>query len=151
MMNGKRLVIMLAIVAGLACPLECSATPAKAAEAVPASIFWSKGFIRLHSEDGVADSIEQNYTYYLYIMASSSRGRFPAKFNEMIWITGGDKRSWGGHYWGANQECMYNALPAANANCAILGRARRLRWSAMASRHKTSPATCCGSPRRRER
>lgn len=76
--------------------------------------FWSKGYIDLHSEDGVADSSEQNYTYYLYVMASSSRGRFPAKFNGMIWITGGDKRSWGGHYWGANQECMYNALLAAN-------------------------------------
>ncbi len=76
--------------------------------------FWSKGFVRLHSEDGVADNIERNYTYYLYVMASSSRGKFPAKFNGMIWITGGDKRSWGGHYWGANQECMYNALLATN-------------------------------------
>jgi hypothetical protein len=54
--------------------------------------FWSKGYVRLHSEDGVADSIERNYTYYLYVMASSSRGKFPAKFNGMIWITGCDKR-----------------------------------------------------------
>jgi hypothetical protein len=76
--------------------------------------FWSKGYIDLHSEDGVADTIEQNYTYYLYVMASSSRGRFPAKFNGMIWITGGDRRSWGGQYWGANQECLYNALLATN-------------------------------------
>ncbi len=76
--------------------------------------FWSKGFVCLHSADGVADFVEQNYTYYLYVMASSSRGKFPAKFNGMIWITGGDKRSWGGHYWGANQECMYNALLATN-------------------------------------
>ncbi len=76
--------------------------------------FWSRGYVRLHSEDGIADTIEQNYTYYLYVMASSSRGKFPAKFNGMIWITGGDKRSWGGHYWGANQECMYNALLPAN-------------------------------------
>lgn len=76
--------------------------------------FWSKGYIRLHSEDGIADTIEQNYTYYLYVMASSSRGKFPAKFNGMIWTTGGDKRSWGGQYWGANQECLYNALLATN-------------------------------------
>jgi hypothetical protein len=76
--------------------------------------FWAKGFVHLHSDDGIADYIEQNYTYYLYVMASSSRGKFPAKFNGMIWITGGDKRSWGGHYWGANQECMYNALLPAN-------------------------------------
>ncbi|MBN1361811.1 MAG: hypothetical protein JW993_14540 [Sedimentisphaerales bacterium] len=76
--------------------------------------FWSKGYIRLHSADGVADSIEQNYTYYLYVMASSSRGKFPTKFNGMIWITGGDRRSWGGQYWGANQECLYNALLPTN-------------------------------------
>ena len=76
--------------------------------------FWSKGYVRLHSDDGVADSVEQNYTYYLYVMASSSRGKFPAKFNGMIWTTGGDKRSWGGHYWGANQKCMYNALLPTN-------------------------------------
>lgn len=76
--------------------------------------FWSRGYIRLHSDDGVADSLEQSYTYYLYVMASSSRGAFPAKFNGMIWTTGGDKRSWGGHYWGANQECMYNALLPTN-------------------------------------
>lgn len=76
--------------------------------------FWSRGYVDLHSKDGLADTIEQNYTYYLYVMACSSRGRFPAKFNGMIWITGGDKRSWGGQYWGANQECLYNALLATN-------------------------------------
>jgi hypothetical protein len=76
--------------------------------------FWSKGYVRLHSEDGVADRIEQNYTYYLYVMAASSRGKFPAKFNGMIWTTGGDRRSWGAQYWGANQECLYNALLPAN-------------------------------------
>ncbi|MCF7973192.1 MAG: glycoside hydrolase [Phycisphaerae bacterium] len=76
--------------------------------------FWSKGFISLHSEDGIADTIAQNYLYYLYIMASSSRGSYPAKFNGMIWITGGDERQWGSQYWGANQSCLYNALFAAN-------------------------------------
>ncbi|MCE5185933.1 MAG: glycoside hydrolase N-terminal domain-containing protein [Planctomycetaceae bacterium] len=72
--------------------------------------FWAKSFIHLHSADGTADFIEQNYTYYLYIMASSSRGRFPAKFNGMLWTTDGDRRAWGGQYWGANQSCLYNAL-----------------------------------------
>lgn len=76
--------------------------------------FWSRAYVSLHSEDGVADILEQNYTYYLYVMASSSRGRFPTKFNGMIWTTGGDRRPWGGHYWGANQECMYNALLPTN-------------------------------------
>jgi hypothetical protein len=76
--------------------------------------FWSKSFVSLHSADGVADAIEQNYTYYLYVMASSSRGKYPAKFNGMLWMTDGDARKWGGHYWGANQSCLYHALLPTN-------------------------------------
>ncbi len=77
--------------------------------------FWQKSFVHMHSQDGVADRIEENYTYYLYVMASSSRGRYPVKFNGMLWNTGGDTRKWGGQYWGANQSCLYNnALFAAN-------------------------------------
>ena len=76
--------------------------------------FWAKSFIHLHSADGIADDIEANYNYYLYVMASSSRGRFPPKFNGMLWTTGGDTRKWGAQYWGANQSCLYNALFATN-------------------------------------
>jgi hypothetical protein len=47
-------------------------------------------------------------------MASTSRGRYPTKFNGMLWPTGGDRRQWGGQYWGANQSCLYNALFPAN-------------------------------------
>ncbi len=39
--------------------------------------FWARSLVRLHSADGVADVIERNYTYYLYLMASSSRGKYP--------------------------------------------------------------------------
>jgi hypothetical protein len=76
--------------------------------------FWSRSSVRLHSDDGVADKIEQNYTYYLYIMASSSRGKLPPKFNGMLWNTDGDTRRWGAQFWGANQSCIYNALFPAN-------------------------------------
>jgi len=76
--------------------------------------FWSRGYVRLHSADGVADEIEKHYTYYLYVMASSSRGKYPTKFNGMIWTTGGDARQWGSQYWGANQSCLYNALFPTN-------------------------------------
>jgi len=76
--------------------------------------FWAKSFVHLHSADGVADAIEENYTYYLYVMASSSRGRFPPKFNGMLWPTGGDTRKWGAQYWGANQSCIYNGLFPTN-------------------------------------
>ena len=77
--------------------------------------FWEKSLVHLHSDDGVADRLEAGYTYFLYIMASTSRGNFPTKFNGMLWTTSGDRRTWGGQYWGANQSCFYNnALSAAN-------------------------------------
>jgi hypothetical protein len=76
--------------------------------------FWSRAFVHLHSAEGTADYIEQHYTYFLYVMASSSRGKFPPKFNGMLWSTGGDLRTWGAQYWWANQSCYYEALPATN-------------------------------------
>ncbi|HMJ61938.1 MAG TPA: hypothetical protein VK493_09260, partial [Bryobacteraceae bacterium] len=72
--------------------------------------FWSRGAVELHSDDGVADFVEQNYNYFLYVMASSSRGKFPPKFNGMLWNTGGDLRSWGAQHWFANTSCYYEAL-----------------------------------------
>jgi hypothetical protein len=78
------------------------------------SDFWQKSYVHLHSEDGEAEFIEKNYNYFFYIMASSSRGAFPPKFNGMIWTTGGDERKWGNMYWGANQGCLYNGLFPAN-------------------------------------
>ncbi|OFY66898.1 MAG: glycoside hydrolase [Bacteroidetes bacterium RBG_13_43_22] len=78
------------------------------------SSFWGKSYIRLHSDDGEADFVENNYNYFMYVMASSSLGAFPPKFNGMIWTTGGDTRKWGNNYWGANQSCMYNGLFPAN-------------------------------------
>jgi hypothetical protein len=76
--------------------------------------FWKKSFIHLHSKDGEADLAEKHYTYYLYVMASSSRGKYPTKFNGMLWSTGGDERKWGNLFWGANQSCLYNALLQTN-------------------------------------
>lgn len=76
--------------------------------------FWARGFVHLHSDDGVADYIEQNYNYFLYLMGASSRGKFPPKFNGMIWNTGGDLRTWGGQHWFANLSCYYEALYATN-------------------------------------
>lgn len=78
------------------------------------SSFWEKSFVHLHSDDGEADFIEKNYNYFMYVMASSSLGSFPPKFNGMIWTTGGDARKWGNNYWGANQSCMFNGLFPAN-------------------------------------
>jgi len=78
------------------------------------SDFWSRAFVRLHSEDGAADFVERNYTYFLYVMASSSRGAYMPHFNGMIWFTNGDMRQWGSQYWWHNQGCYYNGLTPAN-------------------------------------
>lgn len=76
--------------------------------------FWRKSFLHLHSSDGVADFLERCYTYHIYLMASSSRGKFPPKFNGMLWTTNGDERAWGAQYWLFNEEAMYYPLFAAN-------------------------------------
>jgi hypothetical protein len=76
--------------------------------------FWSKAFVHLHSSDGVADDVEQNYTYFLYLMGITSRGVYPPRFGGMLWFTSGDMREWGSQYWWANESCYYNALPAVN-------------------------------------
>ena len=75
--------------------------------------FWARGLMQLESADGSAEFVAQNYHYYLYIMAASSRGKFPPKFNGMIWNTGGDLRTWGAQHWFANLSCYYEALPAS--------------------------------------
>ena len=76
--------------------------------------FWERGSVELTSADGSAEYVQENYHYFLYLMAASSRGRFPAKFNGMLWNTGGDLRAWGSQHWFANLSCYYEALPATN-------------------------------------
>jgi hypothetical protein len=60
--------------------------------------FWQRGSLELHSKDGTAEFIQENYHYFLYLMASTSPGKFPAKFNGMLWNTGGDLRTWGAQH-----------------------------------------------------
>jgi hypothetical protein len=76
--------------------------------------FWSKGFVSMHSADGQADFVEQNYTYFIYLMGASSRGAYPPRFGGMIWYTNGDMRRWGSQYWWANTNAYYGNLMPAN-------------------------------------
>ena len=76
--------------------------------------FWARSFVHLSSKDGVADYVEANYNYFLYLMASTSRGKFPPKFNGMLWTTGGDTRDWGSQYWWHNVSSYYQGLLATN-------------------------------------
>ena len=76
--------------------------------------FWARGYISLKSADGVARNVARNYHYFLYLMAATSRGKFPPKFNGMLWNTGGDLRTWGAQHWYANTSCYYETLFACN-------------------------------------
>lgn len=76
--------------------------------------FWALGYIDIKSADGTAQYVASNYHYYLYLMAATSRGKYPPKFNGMIWNTAGDLRTWGVQHWFANLSCYYEALYAAN-------------------------------------
>lgn len=76
--------------------------------------YWAAGSVQLQSSDGTAAFLESNYHYFLYLMAATSRGKFPPKFNGMLWNTGGDLRTWGAQHWFANASCYYEALFTAN-------------------------------------
>jgi hypothetical protein len=72
--------------------------------------FWARGYVALPD----APIIQQHYYYYLYVMAATSRGKFPPKFNGMLWNTDGDLRTWGAQHWYANLSCYYEAVYASN-------------------------------------
>ncbi|MFA6134124.1 MAG: hypothetical protein WC869_08940 [Phycisphaerae bacterium] len=76
--------------------------------------FWTRSVVHLHSRDGQADALEANYNYFLYIMASCSRGSLTPKFNGLLWNCRGDKREWGAAHWWHNVRCHYSALMPAD-------------------------------------
>ncbi|HET8547957.1 MAG TPA: hypothetical protein VFL57_08135 [Bryobacteraceae bacterium] len=78
------------------------------------SEFWSRGMVYMHSDSRQADFVESNYTYYLYLMGSSSRGDFPPRFGGLLWFTDGDMSRWGSQYWWANTYAYYSNLMPAN-------------------------------------
>ena len=76
--------------------------------------FWPKSFVRLHSADGVANEVEKNFMYYLYIMASCSQGEYMPGFRGLVWKTNGDMAMWGSQYWWNNNGCYYNGFAPLN-------------------------------------
>ncbi|HLA68575.1 MAG TPA: DUF5703 domain-containing protein [Bacteroidota bacterium] len=76
--------------------------------------FWSKGFVHMSCKDGQADFVEQNYTYFLYLMGSISLGDYPPRFAGLLFNTDGDMRRWGSQYWWANTSAYYRNLLASN-------------------------------------
>ena len=78
------------------------------------SAFWPKSFVNFHSADGVANEVEKHFMYYLYIMASCSRGEYMPGFRGMIWKTNGDMAMWGSQYWWNNNGAYYNGFAPVN-------------------------------------
>ncbi|MEI6674980.1 MAG: hypothetical protein WCO57_07370 [Verrucomicrobiota bacterium] len=78
--------------------------------------FWQGTYVKLSGTNGAVNAdaamVQANYYYYLYLMAASSRGPLPPKFNGMLWNTRGDFRRWGDMHWWHNLSCFYDALPA---------------------------------------
>jgi len=76
--------------------------------------FWLRSYVDLRSDDGEAEYVAENYAYFLYLMAVTSRGDYMPRFGGMLWYTNGDMRAWGSQFWWANQSCYYNGLAPAN-------------------------------------
>ena len=76
--------------------------------------FWSQGYVHMHSKDEQADFVEQNYNYFLYIMGSTSLGKYPPRFGGLLFNTNGDMRRWGSQYWWSNTSAYYRNLIPAN-------------------------------------
>lgn len=75
--------------------------------------FWSKSFV--HLSDNYLENI-----YYIrrYIMASSSRGKYPTPFNGGLWTTNYDHRQWTTpHHW--NTQESYWGLAVQN-DCELM-------------------------------
>jgi hypothetical protein len=83
--------------------------------------FWNRSWIRVAGTE-VATKVSQGYIMQRYMMAASSRGPYPAKFNGGLFTVGHDMpadkestpsdhnpdfRAWGSSYWNQNNRLLY--------------------------------------------
>lgn len=105
--------------------------PARAAHHAWWQSFWSRSHIAVAGSPE-AETVSQGYHWQRFLLACSSRGRFPAKFNGAIFTVDGtrallaagdhvpetydaDYRMWGGGYWFQNTRLLYwPMLPAGD-------------------------------------
>jgi alpha-L-fucosidase 2 len=88
--------------------------------------FWDRSWIRVTGTTD-AEKVSQGYIMQRYMMAASSRGPFPTKFNGGLFTVGHDMpadvdstpanhnpdyRSWGSSYWNQNNRLLYWPLIA---------------------------------------
>ena len=98
-----------------------SPAPARAAHERWWRDFWERSWIRV-SGTSAAEKVSQGFAMQRYMMAASSRGAFPTKYNGGLFTVGHDMppdvestprnhnpdfRSWGGSYWNQNNRLLY--------------------------------------------
>ncbi len=76
--------------------------------------YWHSSFVQIESTDTFAGFMENLWYMHKYTMASTYRGKYPAKFNLSLWLLSEDERDWGGGYWQFNQSPEHMAMFAAN-------------------------------------
>jgi alpha-L-fucosidase 2 len=88
--------------------------------------FWDRSWIHVSGAPDASD-VSQGYAMQRYMMASSSRGKYPVKFNGGLFTVGHDMseyedstpenhnpdfRAWGNSYWNQNNRLLYWPLIA---------------------------------------
>jgi len=88
--------------------------------------FWNRSWIRVRGTPP-AEKVSQGFAIQRYLMATSSRGEFPAKYNGGLFTVGHDMppdvestpqnhnpdfRAWDGSYWNQNNRLLYWPLIA---------------------------------------
>lgn len=88
--------------------------------------FWNRSWIHVAGTED-AEKVSQGYIMQRYMMAASSRGPFPTKFNGGLFTVGHDMppgsdstnadhspdyRAWGNSYWNQNNRLLYWPLIA---------------------------------------
>jgi alpha-L-fucosidase 2 len=96
--------------------------------------FWNRSWIHIVGTEDAA-KVSQGYIMQRYMMAASSRGPFPAKFNGGLFTVGHDLpanvdstnashnpdfRAWGSSYWNQNNRLLYWPL-IATGDADLLG------------------------------
>jgi hypothetical protein len=93
--------------------------------------FWNRSWIHVSGTE-VAAKVSQGYVMQRYMMACSSRGELPVKFNGGLFTVGHDMpdgnkdssngnhnpdfRAWGNSYWNQNNRLLYWPLIATGDN-----------------------------------
>ena len=105
--------------------------------------YWQRSFVSIPN-----DYFENLYYIKRYLMASSSRGRYPALFNGSIWIWNRDVRNWRTpHHWNMQQaywglcsqgdtdllriylEAYWRIVPEAESHAKLRGAEDAVLWS----------------------